>query len=55
MYGSAPEEHSTHESLNHALVEVAKLIVAERVARTMDNEADYQMAEEWLKGNRHAH
>jgi hypothetical protein len=36
MYGSEPVEHSLHDSFAEALGEIAKLLVAEQVAHSLE-------------------
>lgn len=40
LFGCEPQEHSTHESLRAAVVEVAKLLVVNMVEASFDAEAD---------------
>jgi len=46
MYGSEPVEHSLHNSFPEALIEISKLLVAERVDRSLEIEAERRLEAE---------
>jgi len=47
LFGCEPVEHSIHESLPEAVVEIAKLLVTNMVQASFDVEAEDAMAEEY--------